>query len=111
LYTRFIPFGHAAGAFSLPFSLLSCTRCHPALFLPFSQLYPTAPGGICEMKRWNPYPSKKGMNQKSPPLQESFRMSFTQTVLQHHQDCKVENTAAMPTLTGAADAADIFMRG
>ena len=30
-------------------------------------------------------------------------MSFTQTVLQHHQDCKVENTAAMPTLTGAAD--------
>ena len=38
-------------------------------------------------------------------------MSFTQTVLQHHQDCKVENTAAMPTLTGTADAADIFMRG
>lgn len=25
-------------------------------------------------------------------------MSFTQTVLQHHRDCKVENTAAMPTL-------------
>ena len=25
-------------------------------------------------------------------------MSFTQTVLQHHQDCKVENAAAMPTL-------------
>jgi hypothetical protein len=66
LYTRFIPFGHAAGAFSLPFSLLSCTSCHPALFLPFSQLYPTAPGGICEMERWNPYPSKKGMNQKKP---------------------------------------------
>ena len=38
-------------------------------------------------------------------------MSFTQTVLQHHQDCKVENTAAMPTLMGTADAADIFMRG
>lgn len=38
------------------------------------------------------------MNHKSPPLQESFRMSFTQTVLQHHRDCKVENTAAMPTL-------------
>lgn len=38
-------------------------------------------------------------------------MSFTQTVLQHHRDCKVENTAAMPTLMGAADAADIFMRG
>jgi hypothetical protein len=54
---------------------------------------------------------KKRMNHKSPPLQESFRMSFTQTVLQHHRDCKVENTAAMPTLTGAADAADIFMRG
>ena len=30
-------------------------------------------------------------------------MSFTQTVLQHHRDCKVESTAAMPTLTGAAD--------
>ena len=36
-------------------------------------------------------------------------MSFTQTVLQHHRDCKVENTAAMPTLTGAADAADYFL--
>ncbi|MDD7206741.1 MAG: hypothetical protein PUH19_00575 [Faecalibacterium prausnitzii] len=59
-------------------------------FLPFSQLYPTAPGRICEMERWNPYPSKKGMNQKSPPLQESFRMSFTRTILQHHRDCKVE---------------------
>ena len=36
-------------------------------------------------------------------------MSFTQTVLQHHRDCKVENTAAMPTLMGAADAADYFL--
>jgi hypothetical protein len=74
LYTRFIPFGHAAGAFSLPFSLLSCTSCHPALFLPFSQLYPTAPGGICEMKRWNPYPSKKGMGsaKQAKPLAVRF---------------------------------------
>jgi hypothetical protein len=74
LYTRFIPFGHAAGAFSLPFPLLSCTRCHPALFLPFSQLYPTAPGGICEMKRWNPYPSKKGMGsaKQAKPLAVRF---------------------------------------
>ena len=36
-------------------------------------------------------------------------MSFTQTVLQHHRDCKVENTAAMPALMGAAYAADHFL--
>ena len=36
-------------------------------------------------------------------------MSFTQTVLQHHQDRKVENTAAMTTLMGAADADYYFL--
>ena len=38
-------------------------------------------------------------------------MSFTQTVLQHHRDCKVENTAAMPTLMALLMLLIIFMRG
>ena len=48
------------------------------------------------------------MNQKSPPLQESFRTSFTQTVLQHHRDCKVEHCRDAHA-DGAADAVDYFL--
>lgn len=37
------------------------------------------------------------MNQKSPPLQESFRTSFTQTFYSIIETARL-NTAAMPTL-------------